>query len=321
MRVRTAAASVLACGASVSLLAGLLATPASAAEDVTPPTITFVSRTAPNAAGWNNTDVVVTWSCEDEPGGSGAVWDTVSTTVTAEGVNLSAVGTCMDHAGNTASAQRLGINIDKTPPTATGTAERSPDTASGWYIRPVTFSFQGSDALSGLVGCSSSYTYSYPDSASASVLGQCSDQAGNSKVSAASFQYDSESPGGTVDSNGPVTLPPCCFGEFGGGAVNYAPAGASITGKASDSASGVSEVLVYFTRLPHGDHRLPAPVREAPVIREAALASPGMQHTTWSASTAGMKTGGYRVQVQVIDAVGHVFPYENAYSQGYVITG
>ena len=85
--------------------------------DTTPPTITFKSQLPDVGGGWNNSNVTVTWSCSDS--GSGVVDGTVSVTVSAEGANLSATGTCTDHAGNTASDTRTGIKIDKTAPVVT----------------------------------------------------------------------------------------------------------------------------------------------------------------------------------------------------------
>jgi hypothetical protein len=84
--------------------------------DRKPPTITFFSRTPlPNANGWNNTNVVLTWTCADA--GSGPAAGSVTQTVSGEGQNRSASGTCADQVGNTASDTQTGINIDRTPPT------------------------------------------------------------------------------------------------------------------------------------------------------------------------------------------------------------
>jgi probable HAF family extracellular repeat protein len=84
-------------------------------RDATAPTITFADRTAPNANGWNNTDVTVNWNCSD--GLSGPTTVSVSQTLSSEGVNQSTTGTCADLAGNSASDTQSGINIDKIAPT------------------------------------------------------------------------------------------------------------------------------------------------------------------------------------------------------------
>jgi hypothetical protein len=84
------------------------------------------------------------------------------------------------------------IRIDKTAPSVTGGAERPPD-VNGWYNRPVTVGFSGTDAMSGLQGCSSAI-YAGPDNPNASVGGTCQDNAGNVASGALSFRYDTTPP-------------------------------------------------------------------------------------------------------------------------------
>lgn len=143
--------------------------------DTTAPVITFVSRTSANSFGWNNGDVTVEWSCSDS--GSGVVADSVSETITIEGADQSATGTCEDHAGNTASDTQTGINIDKTPPTASASAAPDPN-GNGWNNSDVTVSFEGTDGLSGIDTCSDPVVLS-SEEASQSASGTCTDKAGN----------------------------------------------------------------------------------------------------------------------------------------------
>ena len=84
------------------------------------------------------------------------------------------------------------VSIDKTPPSRQRRPSRPPD-ANGWYNHPVAVSFAGSDATSGLAGCSSA-TYSGPDSGNASVAGTCTDNAGNVGSAAYGFSYDATPP-------------------------------------------------------------------------------------------------------------------------------
>lgn len=86
--------------------------------DKTPPTIIGSRNPAPNANGWNNTDVTVSFSCSD--GQSGVDSCSSPTTLSAEGAGQSVIGTAVDLAGNTASATVDNINIDKTSPSLTG---------------------------------------------------------------------------------------------------------------------------------------------------------------------------------------------------------
>jgi hypothetical protein len=84
--------------------------------DTTPPVVAATANPAPNANGWNNTDVIVTFSVvSDNLSGAGTC--DPAATVSGPGQNLSATGSCSDLAGNSASASASGINIDKTAPT------------------------------------------------------------------------------------------------------------------------------------------------------------------------------------------------------------
>lgn len=109
--------------------------------DLTPPTITFESRTAANGAGWNDGAVSVTWTCED--GVSDVVEDSVMDLVTTDGADQTASGTCEDLAGNTASAELDGINIDTVDPTIVGHV--SPQATNGWHNTDVVVSFTCQD--------------------------------------------------------------------------------------------------------------------------------------------------------------------------------
>ncbi len=118
--------------------------PATVSIDKKAPSISAtVDRTA-NGAGWYNADVTVSFTCGDAL--SGIATCPASKTL-GEGADQSARGTATDAAGNSASAEVKGINVDKTAPTLTGT----PST-TGWSRDDVTVTWAASDALSGLVG-------------------------------------------------------------------------------------------------------------------------------------------------------------------------
>ena len=84
--------------------------------DKTPPTITATLSSSPNAAGWHNSNVTVTFTCSDS--GSGIATCPNPVTVTTEGNGQVITGTAIDKAGNTATTS-VTINLDKTPPTLT----------------------------------------------------------------------------------------------------------------------------------------------------------------------------------------------------------
>lgn len=85
--------------------------------DKTPPTITATVGPPPNANGWNNTAVMVGFTCSDSLSGLASCNGPI--TLATEGTGLSATGTATDRAGNTATATASGIKIDMTPPTIT----------------------------------------------------------------------------------------------------------------------------------------------------------------------------------------------------------
>lgn len=85
--------------------------------DKTPPSITAASNPAPNANGWNRTDVTVTFTATDALSGVASI--DPPRTITGEGAGLQAAGSATDLAGNT-SATVVTVNIDRTAPLISG---------------------------------------------------------------------------------------------------------------------------------------------------------------------------------------------------------
>lgn len=83
--------------------------------DTTPPTITPSINPAPNANGWNNSPVTVSFTCNDT--GSGVKTCPSSRTVTTEGKDQAVTVTAEDKAGNMASIT-VKVSIDITAPEA-----------------------------------------------------------------------------------------------------------------------------------------------------------------------------------------------------------
>jgi len=81
--------------------------------DKTPPAITAQLSPQPNVNGWNNTDVIVSFTSTDNLSGIASV--TKPVTVTTEGKDQRIDGEAIDLAGNKAVAFAT-LNIDKTPP-------------------------------------------------------------------------------------------------------------------------------------------------------------------------------------------------------------
>ena len=109
--------------------------------DTAAPTITG-SRTPANGHGWNNTDVVVSFTCDDSQSGTASCSDPAA--VTTEGAGQSVTGTAVDGVGHSTSTTVGDINIDRTAPVLTG----SP--TSGWHNSDVTVHWTAIDGLSGV---------------------------------------------------------------------------------------------------------------------------------------------------------------------------
>jgi hypothetical protein len=163
--------------------------------DKSDPTITLASRLpAANANGWNNTDVDVEWSCADQGGLSGVVAAEAADTVSGEGADQSAHGTCEDRAGNSATASKNGISIDKSKPSISIVAPANGQSYK-WNVA-VAAAYSCSDGLSGLAGCSgdvaNGVNFVVLPVGSKSFNVDSSDRAGNTAAAASSYSviYD-----------------------------------------------------------------------------------------------------------------------------------
>ncbi len=158
--------------------------------DPTPPEVTpTVVGTAGNP-GWYRSNVTVNWSIVDPESiilGTECVLATTLTTDTP-GTRIS----CKAWSDGGETTKAITIKLDKTPPAVSGLPDRVP-TPSGWYTAPLAVSFTGTDATSGIAGCSSAI-YGGPDNAAASASGSCTDAAGNVAGATHSFKYDATAP-------------------------------------------------------------------------------------------------------------------------------
>jgi galactose oxidase-like protein/Kelch motif protein len=146
--------------------------------DKTAPTINATRTPAPNADGWNNTDVTANYTASDALSGLDSA-ATGSHVFNTDGSNQSHTFTVTDKAGNSASATISDVNIDRVGPEISGL--RSPDAnANGWNNTDVTVSFSCTDAASGLAtGYPPAPTTVSTEGANQSVNGSCADKAGN----------------------------------------------------------------------------------------------------------------------------------------------
>ncbi|HMD33484.1 MAG TPA: hypothetical protein VKH42_00885 [Vicinamibacterales bacterium] len=144
--------------------------------DDTPPAIKAAVSPAPNASGWNDSNVVVTFACADS--GSGVASCPAPVAVGSEGAGRVISGAARDNAGNTATAT-ITVNVDKTPPVVQASAAPSAN-ANGWNNSPVVVTFTATDGLSGVTpGSLSPPTTLSSDGAGQSATGSAVDRAGN----------------------------------------------------------------------------------------------------------------------------------------------
>jgi hypothetical protein len=190
--------------------------------DNDPPTIKATPSPLPNAAGWNNSAVTVTFTCNDVT--SGVASCPPPQTVTTEGSQVIS-GTATDNAGNTASTS-ITVKVDETPPTIAASASPAAN-SNGWNNSTVTVTFSCADSLSGVATCPSPVTTS-TEAANQLLSGTATDVAGNTASASATINLDKTPPSISITS--PVN-----------GAI-FTGSSASVTGNASDTLSGVSTV-------------------------------------------------------------------------------
>lgn len=203
--------------------------------DATPPAASSATAArVPDNGGWYNQPVRIDWQGTDAT--SGVASCSSLTYSGPDDGSASQSGSCTDAAGNTSgtgSGSSFGLRYDSTPPVATVTAVRPAD-HDGWYNHPVSISWVGTDATSGIDSCTAPLTYSGPDNGNASSVGHCTDHAGNTaSPPALSFRYDATSPSATA---GPSRAPDA------GGWYNHR---LTVDWSGSDPASGISSCSSY----------------------------------------------------------------------------
>jgi len=224
------------------------------------PTVTGASPDRqPNGNGWYDAPVTVSLAGSDATSGIASCQQV--TYNGGDSASASVSGTCRDHAGNVSAPFAFALRYDATPPGVSASPAREPD-AGGWYTHPVAVSFNGSDATSGIDGCTAA-SYGGPDTAGTTLSGTCADKAGNTAGGSYSLQYDSTAPKVTLalarapDANGwynhPVAVNVTAADDGSGvdgctGGTYDGPAddGASLTGTCRDRAGNSASGSVGF---------------------------------------------------------------------------
>ncbi|HKT70867.1 MAG TPA: Ig-like domain-containing protein, partial [Terriglobales bacterium] len=190
--------------------------------DNDPPSITASVSPQPNATGWNNSPVTVTFACSDT---FMEVTCPAPVTVDSQGANQVVSGTTVDTAGLTATTS-VTLNLDLTPPAISAVANPAPN-SSGWNNSNVTVSFSCSDSLSGVAVCPSPVTV--VAQGVSQVNGTAVDKAGNSSQTNAFVSIDSVPPAVSISSpaNG----------------ATVSSSSLAVSGSVSDTSSGIASVL------------------------------------------------------------------------------
>jgi YD repeat-containing protein len=168
--------------------------------DTVAPVSTAQALPAPNAAGWNNTDVTITVTAtddssgvariEDNLDGAGFVQYTAAVVVSAEG-NHTLLYRAIDRGSNVESAKSLSFKIDKTKPMVTYTGAQ----ATYSILDTVSITCSASDPLSGGVAsgvasttCQNITGPAYNLDPTNSFSASATDFAGNTGTGSVSFQ-------------------------------------------------------------------------------------------------------------------------------------
>ena len=216
------------------------------------PTIVATILPPPNAQGWNDANVVVTFTCADQVSGVAACPPPI--TVTTEGANQRFSGTVEDRAGNRATAD-VTLNVDRTS-VSIATAVQPPPNAAGWNNTNVTVAFTCQDAGAGVKDCPAPVQVT-AEGANQIVKGTATDQAGNTSTASASVSIDKTTPqityalappvnaAGWLRQDARVTF--TCLDAGGSGIASCAPpvtlgegAAQSVTGAAVDIAGNTA---------------------------------------------------------------------------------
>lgn len=152
--------------------------------DAGAPTIYGSRSPGPNEHGWNNTDVTVTFTCDDDM--SGINYCEGDHIFIYDGAGQSVRGRAVDWAWNYEWFSVGDINIDKTPPTVSLVG--GPADGGSYYFGsvPTAPTCSASDALSGLVGSCSVSGYD-TGVGSHIVTASATDKAGNSASAWATY--------------------------------------------------------------------------------------------------------------------------------------
>jgi hypothetical protein len=156
-----------------------------------PPTPVPVPARPPDAGNWYDRPVTIAWTGSDPMSGIAAC--TSLAYAGPDDATATPGGTCRDVAGNTSAPAPFALSYDATAPQITAATPDRPPDRGGWYVQPVSYAVQATDATSGLAGCAP-MRYAAPDDSRATATTTCTDRAGNSATTSAALRYDGTAP-------------------------------------------------------------------------------------------------------------------------------
>jgi hypothetical protein len=202
--------------------------------DDQPPVVTGTPGRAPNANGWYNAPVTITWSSTEPNPALGAPPTPAPTAVSTQGANQTVTsGKSCDSAGNCATGTVTGINLDMTPPSVSVTGATNGATYTGG-LAP-TPACSTSDSLSGVATSATLSVTSSGNSYTATCSG-ATDNAGNA-AAPVSVSYQVLPIGWTT-----ASLTDSGGNPISGASVTFRSAGGSVTNATtgSDGTAGVT---------------------------------------------------------------------------------
>ena len=205
--------------------------------DDQPPVVTGTPDTSPNASGWYNAPVTITWTSIDPAPSSGTPTTPPPTTLSTDGANQTATSApSCDPAGNCATGTVTGINLDTTPPSVSVMGV----TSGGTYSTAPSPACTTTDALSGVAANATLAVTSSETTYTATCSG-ATDNAGNA-AAPVSVSYQVIPAGYTT-----ASLTDSTGNPIAGAAVTFRSASGSVTNAATDSNGIASATLTPGT--------------------------------------------------------------------------
>lgn len=161
--------------------------PVPGSYDATPPEITPHLSSEPNANGWHNGNVTVTWDVTDAESAITSLTGCGETVLTTESNNHVVTCTAKSANGYQTASQGVTVRIDKTKPVIDGYISQNP-TSHGWFNSDASANFScidPGDEASSVVSHSVASPTLTSEGANQSLTntGTCIDEAGNEALS------------------------------------------------------------------------------------------------------------------------------------------